>query len=255
MKNGLKKRAGSKTTNRVSPVPEKISVFSAYSPVEKDEIVGKKVGLQSTTKSLLRRSRYSFVSILLHLIASAIFATGFLLRTKFHNGDECDMTYSMRQFLELKTDFVHSSYVTQKYKLWKFVDRRDPRYQHLLKSPQPLTSNYCGNANQIVLFVPGHWGSYGQSRSLGAHGIQLTGGGSSTTQTTKVRRALANNLWSGDAAKENEFIYDVYSVDFAEQGAALHGEFLNLQSDFVAFAAQQLVVSQLECGQANESII
>ena len=43
--------------------------------------------------------------------------------------------------------------------------------------------------------------------------------------------------------KEENFVYDVYSVDFADQGAALHGQILLFQSDFVASAVRQLAVS------------
>jgi hypothetical protein len=208
------------------------------------------------------------VSLFLHLVALSIFISGFFLRINLHNGEECEMTYSMRQFLELETpsSFVHSSAATNRYKLYKFVDRRDPRFQQILREKQPLTSGYCGNnnnnqtSNRIVLYVPGHWGSYTQSRSVGAHGIQLTGQGNGGLR--KVQEALANNLWTGDATDEEKFVYDVYSVDFAEQGGALHGQFLRLQSDFVASVVQHLAVGKkngrhhlLMTIQINQSVV
>jgi pimeloyl-ACP methyl ester carboxylesterase len=36
-------------------------------------------------------------------------------------------------------------------------------------------------------------------------------------------------------------VYEVYAVDFAEQGGALHGAFLKLQSEFVATVLQQMI--------------
>jgi hypothetical protein len=75
---------------------------------------------------------------------------------------------------------------------------------------------------------------------VGAHGIQLTG---QRAESRQAQYALAHNLWKGaDAESVDEFAYDVYSVDFAEQGGALHGAFLTLQSDFVASVVQQLEV-------------
>jgi hypothetical protein len=204
------------------------------------------------------------VVVVLHLIAIAIFIAGFVLRIQLHTGEECDMTYSVREFLEVETPHFQSpSAATRDYKLYKFVDRRDPRYQPLLaglvqaQQPSPLKGDeHClggsaasaaasnNNSNvtrkNIVLYIPGHWGSHSQSRSVGAHGIQMTG----QRQSSRLaQQALATNIWTGDAPDINQFVYDVYSVDFAEQGGGLHGRFLELQSDFVASVVQQLAVS------------
>lgn len=192
----------------------------------------------------------SFPYAILHMVALYGYSKGIVLRGGFHNGDECTMTYSMREFLEIKTNHVPTSEISKQYKLYKFIDKRDPRYKALSKTKQPLTktSDWCnGNSDihpkNIVLYIPGHWGSYSQSRSVGAHGIQSTGTGSSEVQ--QMYNALANNLWTGDSADENTFVYDVYSVDFAEQGAALHGEFLRSQSEYVASTVLQLAVSAM----------
>lgn len=192
----------------------------------------------------------SSISVVVHLGGIILFVSGFILRSQFHNGQECDMTYSMREFLEIETNFRSNSAATKLYKLFKFVDRRDPRYRQLLmEKQQPLNerSNWCnGNKNavprSIVLFIPGHWGSYSQSRSVGAHGLQLTKRRVDMRER-EIVQALGSNLLSGDSQKEENFVYDVYSVDFAEQGAALHGQFLLFQSDFVASAVRQLAVS------------
>jgi hypothetical protein len=191
----------------------------------------------------------SLLFVLLQVGGLSMFISGFILRGPFHNGEECEMTYSMREFLEIETSFHHHSPATKQYKLYKFVDQRDPRYQRLLVAKQPLGSNsdWCSekshtSGKRIVLYVPGHWGSYSQSRSVGAHGLHLTQRGNGQ-EVVRALNALRNNLWTGDAKEEGSFLYDVYSVDFAGQGAALHGKFLLWQSEFVASAVQQLAVS------------
>lgn len=92
---------------------------------------------------------------------------------------------------------------------------------------------------------------------MGAHGIQLTGQENVNANggVRKVQEALANNLWTGDATDEDKFVYDVYSVDFAEQGGALHGQFLRLQSDFVASVVQHLAVGKTNARHQIKSII
>lgn len=211
-------------------------------------------GENSTCASRQRARKLGLLfkaSLLIHAIALSTFISGFIFRgISLHNGDECDMTYSARRFLELDISSFSkdSSKATKLYKLYKFVDQRDPRYQKILKGHQPLTSGYCtGSSNvgiksRIVLYIPGHWGSFSQSRSVGAHGVQITR--AADPGIRNVQQALASNLWTGNALEEDTFVYEVYSVDFSEQGAALHGEFLRLQSDFVASAVQHLAVSK-----------
>lgn len=55
---------------------------------------------------------------------------------------------------------------------------------------------------------------------------------------------MMDGTWSGKAGRLEDFIYEVYAVDFSEQGGALHGRFLELQSDFVAQVVQSLAVSR-----------
>lgn len=217
------------------------------SPFKQESIAQQK----KRPSSYFNGSKWNFLfvlSVLFHMGGILMFVSGLIFRNEFHNGQECEMTYSMRQFLEIDTNF-HSdsnSAATKQYKLFKFVDRRDPRYKQLLKKRQPLyeSSKWCmGNDNSqrsIVLYIPGHWGSYSQSRSIGAHGIQLTGGRSVERRAIK---ALGSKEWSGYSEIEDSFVYDVYTVDFAEQGGALHGQYVLFQSDFVASAVRQLVVS------------
>lgn len=194
------------------------------------------------------RAAFFFWSAL-RLLGSGLYIAGFAWRISLHTGTECEMTYSYRNFLEIQTKFQSPSKATEFYKLYKFVDGRDPRYQRLLRDPQPLVGNsHCSGTSTkhsasnttLVLYVPGHWGSHGQARSVGAHGTQWT---RSRENSQRGHRELMDGTWSGKAERIEDFIYEVYAVDFAEQGGALHGRFLELQSDFVAHVVQSLAVS------------
>ena len=87
--------------------------------------------------------------LVLHGCAVVSFIMGLLLQSRLHTGEECDMTYSMRKFLQIETTGFSntSSYnkITNQYKLYKFVDQRDPRYQSLLRKASstgtPLSSS------------------------------------------------------------------------------------------------------------------
>ncbi|OEU16098.1 hypothetical protein FRACYDRAFT_238685 [Fragilariopsis cylindrus CCMP1102] len=173
------------------------------------------------------------IVVLIHIIAICCFIYGFIIRgSKLNTGnEECDMTYSMRI----------SSAATNSYGFYKFVDRRDPRYTKFINTPQknkptidnPVKRNeHCKNNPNIVLYVPGHWGSYDQSRSLGAHGIQLTGANDPNVFAIKKLLSKMNNDNGNSDGNDtdtntntsiNKFIYDVYAIDFNEQGSALHG--------------------------------
>jgi hypothetical protein len=116
----------------------------------------------------------------------------------------------------------------------------------LLQAKEPVrTTEHCTKDPFIVLYVPGHWGSYSQCRSVGAHGTQLTRQSHDGAYVNNVRRALLEGSWNGEASEEENFVYDVYCIDFAEQGAALHGNFVQRQSKYVAEVVQQLTVSVL----------
>ncbi len=171
---------------------------------------------------------------LLHFMGIAVYMYGWIARISLHNGSECEMTYSYPNFIQVETRFQSPSKLSDSYKLYKFVDGRDPRYQHLLQSTLPLTgTSHCGGSNAtLVLYIPGHWGSYHQARSLGAHGTQWT---RPRENPQKGQQALAQGSWSGKEAHLHDFVYEVYALDFAEQGGALHARFLERQSDFAAY--------------------
>ena len=103
-------------------------------------------------------------------------------------------------------------------------------------------NNNNNNTKRIVLYIPGHWGSYEQSRSIGAHGIQLTRSRDSVVYTKHVQNSLVNNVWTGNSFSQSQFTYDVYSVDFAQQGTALHGEYIVAQSEYIIHVVTMLTV-------------
>ena len=211
---------------------------------------------QSDRRSLIRQRLASrTITVVFHLIAVLLVVYGLVLRTGFHNGDECDMTYSMLNYVPIP---VGGTTITT-YKLYKFVDGRDPRHQHLLNrrgsgtaNPPDIAQRHCAADPFVVLYIPGHWGSYTQCRSLGAHGIQLT------RQRDKNEATVLNSLRDGAALRngiadhEENFVYEVYCVDFAEQGAAMHGNLIRSQSFYVAQVIKQL---STDCGIPTVTLV
>jgi len=193
----------------------------------------------SVASHVPRWKRYlHLASFILHFASCIFFVIGFhFCRNRLYTSEECDMTYSMRQFLPLQIE------TATPYKLFKFVDMRDPRHRRFLSTDEPLTgSDWCLDANSTtaVLYIPGNAGSYQQSRSLGAHGIQLTAS-RDASQQRKVLSALHNGQWVGDALNLDDFVYDVYAVDLLEEAGGLHGDFLIRQSQFIAESVMHLV--------------
>ena len=118
-----------------------------------------------------------------------------------------------------------------------------------------------------VLYIPGHWGSFSQARSLGAHGTRWTGGGQSQSKTDQeIYQSLFSGMGINDGSKIlsdlgaeevfedwlrssshirqrglDEFVMDVYSLDFNGQGGALHSSKLLHQAEFFARAVETIV--------------
>mmetsp|Transcript_21281 Transcript_21281/g.32749 ORF Transcript_21281/g.32749 Transcript_21281/m.32749 type:complete len:434 (-) Transcript_21281:954-2255(-) len=178
------------------------------------------------------------VWVFLHFCALFWVIWGFVIRATFHTGTECDMTYSRYQFFPVPVK------TKTPYQLYKFMDRGDPRHGN----NQHLQEDWCGvgdsenplSKRHIVLYVPGHWGSHLQARSIGAHGIQMTGARMPHVYMQKAAQAIQTGQWNGQATDESSFIFDVYAADFLEQGSALHGKFLLEQTEFVAEAVSTL---------------
>lgn len=70
--------------------------------------------------------------------------------------------------------------------------------------------------------------------------MQLTKSGGDRQFVMMATQALRDGAWSGTADEEKNFVYEVYCVDFAEQGAALHGNFIRKQSHYVAQVVEKL---------------
>ena len=122
-----------------------------------------------------------------------------------------------------------------------------------------------------VLYIPGHWGSFSQSRSLGAHGTRWTGPYAKAKSDQEIYESLRTgrgmhdglglhidgiNVSSSDYVMDwltsskfqqqrqnylNGFVMDVFALDFDGEGAALHSSILVQQADFFARAVQTIV--------------
>ena len=120
-----------------------------------------------------------------------------------------------------------------------------------------------------VLYVPGHWGSFSQARSLGAHGTRWTGPYNDAATHQKIFESFQNGLGMHDGTQllqealkndtdsniddenlitnllssplKHDFVMDVFALDFGEEGAALHFSKILNQADFVVKAVQTIV--------------
>jgi len=185
-----------------------------------------------------------------------------LAQTKLHTHQECEMTYSRRQFVELSalsaaaaaassSDSSSSSSESSYYRVFKFMDQRDPRHRSLLTQQAVADDSWCLSL-PIVLYVPGHGGSYEQSRSLGAHGTQLTGRSSPHPNERRILRKLRNLHESHPTQNHNntdrkvdmdDFFYDVVALDFGEEGGGFHGAFLERQAAFIADTVSRIAAT------------
>jgi hypothetical protein len=115
-----------------------------------------------------------------------------------------------------------------------------------------------------VLYIPGHWGSFFQSRSLGAHGTRWTGPYAKAKSDQEIYESLRTGRGMHDGLSLqiedhvvdwltsskfqqqrrnnlNGFVMDVFALDFDGEGAAWHSSILVRQADFFARAVQTLV--------------
>ena len=254
--------------------------------------------------------------IILTAIISCLISLAFLLwgliveGPAFYNGQECTMTYSRFQFLPLHVPSPLPNR-SNRYRLLKFTDGRDPRHQHfypisgsLMEDYQTqntkkshnnnngrvleLHDNWCllpreeinKNTSHIgwsdvphphrghpVLYVPGHWGSFSQARSLGAHGTRWTGPYHDANTHQQIFESLRSGRGMHDGTQlllhnnmennvtddvglmmdllssqhQDGFVMDVFALDFEEEGAALHVSKILNQADFVARAIETMV--------------
>jgi pimeloyl-ACP methyl ester carboxylesterase len=206
-------------------------------------------------------ARRSFFPIWLHgtfhglsvcVVAIGVYGTF----AKLYTAQECDMTWSQRQFLPIQ----HAPFVWQqsmkeppRYRLYKFMDQRDPRHQAFVQHDESTISSATANTHNatswcldddaslgIVLYIPGHGGSFEQSRSLGAHGLQLTGRYSGSEHEQHILRQLRRRVESPNDKSNVDFVYDVFTIDFGEEGGGFHSALLERQAAYVAFVISTL---------------
>lgn len=185
--------------------------------------------------------------------------TSVSIHRTLYNGSCCDMTFSASQFLEIPwidteeetatdddSNQIHwcssasrsSLHNPHNYRLLQFYDVRDKRFQQYdsIQHKHPTTTECPAippitNPGTPLLYIHGHWGSYEQSRSLGAHGINLT-------QSQMPHHVLQRHLQNLLHSKE---IYDVYALDYHREGGALHSYRLWEQAAIIEHAIRSIV--------------
>lgn len=215
-------------------------------------------GMKVTSDRKYDRIR-TWIPIWAAMIASVgsfvIIMMGTYLRIGFQSGIECDMTWSNPGFILLDQENEYP------YRFLRFIDKRDGRLSGVYDSYNPISQDgntfklrseyqddaWCnlgkGNHGHPVLFIPGHDGNYMQARSLGAFGINLTRNSSfrgSVQKVKEVRNKLLERTMTRNATSIEDFVYDVYTVDFNEEGGGLHGSMLFAQADYVARVLEKL---------------
>jgi pimeloyl-ACP methyl ester carboxylesterase len=219
---------------------------------------------QSRRQLVTARRRRSFVPIVwlygtFHVLSLCVVGLGvYGTFTKLYTAQECDMTWSQRQFLPIQhAPFVwrKSTNAPPRYRLYKFMDQRDPRHQAFVQHGESTISSATANTHNatgwcldhddastlgIVLYIPGHGGSFEQSRSLGAHGLQLTGRYSGNEREQQILRQLRRRVESPSDNRNIGFVYDVFTIDFGEEGGGFHSALLERQAAYVAFVIATL---------------
>ncbi|KAL7468890.1 hypothetical protein ACHAXS_009137 [Conticribra weissflogii] len=191
-----------------------------------------------------------------------------------------------------------------RYRLMKFTDARDPRHRHFYPISGSLIENYDTQSNprnkqqknpgrflelkdnwcllppdekvehvqnvphpyrgHPVLYVPGHWGSFSQARSIGAHGTRWAGPYPKGSSDQEIYQQLytgkdmhdgiiSNDITEGSAREVvdailssqellDDFVMDVFALDFdGGEGGALHSSKLLRQAEFFAKAVATII--------------
>lgn len=242
---------------------------------------------------------FIIISVTSCLISLSFLLYGLIVEgPAFYNGQECSMTYSQYQFLPIR---AVKSKDRERYRLLKFTDGRDPRHQHLYDISGSYVENF-GTQNKKrletdagrllefndnwcllpknmtkakqwneapyphrghpVLYVPGHWGSFSQARSIGAHGTRWTGRSLQGKSLYNIYDSFKSgqgmhdgrNLFHAKTEDQiidwyhssyslsytKDFVMDVFSLDFNSEGAALHSSKLLRQAEFFARAIETI---------------
>lgn len=101
--------------------------------------------------------------------------------------------------------------------------------------------NRGNNSGHPVLFIPGHWGYYEQARSLGAHGTGMTRQHEAVTGSLMYSRYLDDATRMSREKSGDEFLYDVFVVDFNSEASAIHASFMHNQAVFANRAIQTIL--------------
>jgi hypothetical protein len=160
------------------------------------------------------------------VLSVLLLGAGFHVQTYLATSS-CDMTWSGPEYTAVPVPESPSGKEPSPYALYRFSDRRRP----LAACSAPA-----------VLYVPGHWGSHEQARSLGAHGVGLGHrrgqGDEDPAQARYAARPLQEVLEEAGlphaplhAPPHN--MYSVYALDFNGEASAAHGSFLARQTDFL----------------------
>ncbi len=212
----------------------------------------------TSTRIVYRRQYARAIILFIYCTVILCYIYGLLLRGKFQNGDECDMTWSVVNFIQIPTIFNQETGERDgeggrnseggklnmpSYRLMKFIDGRDERYTYLIDNDRPLkdgtsktfhvveNEDWCRSGNfdegiedlaphgHIVLYIPGHEGQFHQARSLAAHGLNIT------RRSKNIKRNHLNNiiesLWNGTMTANAEDVeHFVYDVFTVD----FHGE-------------------------------
>jgi len=209
---------------------------------------------------------------------------GSLLRyTSLHNGNECEMTWSSIRFILLPDPqhtrnssryHDHQQFNQQQYKLLKFTDARDKRFDHIVDYKRPYQEydrttyhvkenlNWCkprnksGKPGRAVIYVPGHEGTYMQARSLGAHGTTLTRHGKDVSREAlnDLLRRLEDGSMNAYAESVSDFLFDVYAVDFGGEGGGIHGSRLFAQANFLVSVLER-IADECHDGEQEDKIV
>ena len=150
--------------------------------------------------------------------------------------EECDMTWMHPQFRPIALNDNHNNNSNNSpYTLYRYVDARDPRGDR--NNNGTCASNIQGDSEHVVvpiLYIPGHGGNYQQARSLGAHCLGLTRKNLSWAQQQHILQTRQQQQ------QQQHVIWEVYSVDFGEEGTAWHGLYAQRQTKFVSRVLQHL---------------
>jgi PGAP1-like protein len=194
-------------------------------------------------------SRWRLYNYSLHILSVVVLIICIVFgQTRLHVHNECDMTWSRRHFVELTAladQKAHNKPTA--YRVFKFMDHRDPRHRELLQKESVADDSWClskqAQTVPLIVYVPGHFGSYEQSRSLGAHGTQLTARNTQQQHDQAVLQKLSNlrNNHTATAIESmDDFFFDVVAIDFREEGGGFHGAIIQRQAEFIANTVSQI---------------